>query len=68
MVEVHQKIEALHVGGADEGTKSERPLVVRSHWNRDDLVILRLGDGEEIAVRAKELRAAVENATNTARF
>lgn len=66
MLKVHQEIDAYQVGGTDEGKKRDVPLVVRSHWNRNETVMLRIGD-EEVFVAAKDLRAAIDNATNVPR-
>lgn len=42
-------------------------VIVRSHWNNDKMVELVVGT-ETVKVLASDLRAAIENATNTNRF
>lgn len=44
----------------------EEKLVIASHWNSDRLVHLKYGD-LDIVVPAGELKAAIDNATNTAK-
>ena len=39
---------------------------VRSHWNHDSMVIIEVGK-EKVSVSARELQAAIANATNTVR-
>jgi hypothetical protein len=42
-------------------------VIVRSHWNNDKMVELVVGT-ETVRVLARDLQAAIENATNTNRF
>lgn len=42
-------------------------MYVTSHHNRDAMVVLEL-NGRKLAVEAKDLLAAVKNATNSARW
>lgn len=39
-------------------------MTVRSHWNREELVILEF-EGKSVTVGRKSLMLAIENATNT---
>lgn len=66
MIKVHQEIEAYIVGGPAE-SKTTDPVIVRSHWNDDKMIVIRV-EGSEVAVRAKDLVEAAKNATNTARW
>jgi hypothetical protein len=43
------------------------PMLVNNHWNDNNMVELIIGD-EKIIVLAKDLQAAIENCTNTARY
>lgn len=48
--------------------KPKKPLVlVRSHWNRNSMIVIEIGD-IEVTVIAEDLKAAIDNATNTKRF
>lgn len=47
--------------------QEEETITVESHWNIDSLIGLSVG-GRVVYVDAKELEAAIRNATNTARF
>lgn len=42
-------------------------ILVQSHWNDDKMVVIEIGD-EKRSIMAKDLKAAIDNATNTARF
>lgn len=42
-------------------------VLIESHWNRPELVRLVI-DGKVAVVSARDLIAAVKNATNTARY
>jgi len=41
---------------------------VRSHWNRNEFIVVQIDDGDEITILAKELKAAIDNSQNMARF
>ena len=48
----------------DDMDKSrDEALVVESHWNRTNMVVLRIGD-EKVTVLADELRKAADNCPN----
>lgn len=38
-------------------------LSVQSHWNRNEFVVIKVGS-ELVTVRANQLQAAIDNATN----
>lgn len=40
---------------------------VSSHWNRDSMVVLEVGD-QRVTVSARDIHAAIMNATNVARY
>lgn len=46
---------------------TDEPLCVESHWNDKDLVVLSIGY-KTVTVSARDLEAAIKNATNTNRF
>lgn len=53
-----------------EGNKVEtdsRTLIVKNDWVWNNMVVLEL-DGRQIQVSAKDLKTAIENATNTNPF
>ena len=45
----------------------EEVLAVSSHWNQNELIGLDIG-GRVLYVAAKDLEAAIRNATNTSKF
>ena len=65
MIEITNKVPIYEVGGeqveAEAGDKVQ--LLVKSHHIHSDRVIL-VCDGEEIVVIARDLEAAIQNATN----
>ncbi len=49
----------------DAANAASPPTVgIHSHWNRNDLVIIEI-NGKQLTVVAKDLEAAVRNATNS---
>ena len=66
MIKVRNEVAVIETNGK-ETQGLERPLlIVASHWNWDDRVELTVG-GDRITVLARDLIAAVNNATNTRR-
>jgi hypothetical protein len=46
---------------------AKQSLMLHNHWNDSNMVVLKI-DEIEITVKAKELKAAIDNCTNTAKF
>jgi len=45
-----------------------KPCVeINNHWNNDKIVVIVI-EGKSLELSAKELKAAIDNATNTARY
>ena len=65
MIEVKQIVEIMEEG--DEQYPENKKIVVSSHWNHNDWVVLKVGK-REFAVDADDFRAAIENATNVSRY
>lgn len=66
MIKVSSQVTIYEMNGKE--TTIERPrLVVKSHWNNEDFVILIFED-KEITVTAKDLVAAITNATRINRW
>jgi len=65
MIEVKQTIEIVEENGK-QWPEGEH-IVVSSHWNHDEWVILKVGK-REFAVLGRDLTTAIENATNINRF
>ena len=61
------EIPVYEKDGKEVKSVGERLLVVLSHWNRNEFVRLQV-DGVDVTVSSRDLKAAIENATNTARF
>jgi len=61
------EVSVYEKDGKEVDRVGERLLVVLSHWNRKEFVRLQVGDAD-VTVSSRDLKAAIENATNTARF
>ena len=71
MIKVENIVNVYEVDGKEKSPHGAdgQKLIVRSHWNRNEMVVLRLpGEGApEFTVTARDLQAAIVNATNTNR-
>lgn len=67
MIEVESKVRCYEIDGKDTPMIDTPRIIVRGHWNIDTFVVLEI-DGKRYTVSAKDLHAAINNATNTARF
>ena len=67
MIKVVNEVEIYEIGNGVEAASGTKPLLVQSHWNLPERVILKRGT-MEITVLADDLIAAIKNATNTERF
>ena len=65
MIEVKQIVEIVEENG--EQWPEGKRIIVSSHWNHREWVILKVGR-REFAVLARDLTTAIENATNINRF
>ncbi|MBU6232250.1 hypothetical protein KGP36_06470 [Patescibacteria group bacterium] len=66
-MEVQNKIRVYEIDDNDTPIGSDYLMIIRSHWNDEDMVILELpleAKGKSVTVVAKDLRMAMENATN----
>ena len=68
MLKIKNEIECYEKDGAEIQAGQDSPiLIVESHWNRADFVVVKFGK-TELTVAADELMAAIKNAINTARW
>lgn len=67
MIKVISKVELVELNGKDTGVLDRPILTAESHWNDSSLVVLTIGE-TTFSVKVKDLIAAINNATNTARF
>lgn len=68
MIAVQNTVKVYEIDEADlRSVADAQPILVRSHWNNNNIVILEIGD-RKYTVVAKDLKTAIDNATNTARF
>jgi hypothetical protein len=66
MIKVSSEVTIYETNGKENSVPMP-VLSVASHWNRDSLVILEIA-GQKVTVSAKDLQAAITNATNTVRY
>lgn len=67
---VRTEVDVRELDGQDLPPGRQLKVEVSSHWNRRELVILRVGplrDHEVVAFDAEQLRKAIQNAQNTDR-
>lgn len=68
MIEVTNNVKVYQEANGKHELDQVPDLIVKSHWNRPEFVVLVLPDNTHITVSAKDLAAAIKNATNTARW
>ena len=66
MIKVEQKITVYEKNGRDETPGETLEIGINSHWNRDSMIVISIGD-DTYTVVADDLSAAIENAQNTNR-
>lgn len=67
-IDVMSKVQIYETDGEESSTGLEYPMVtVKSHWNDDRMVIIRVDKGHEVTVLGRHLLTAVENAMRTAK-
>lgn len=66
ILEVECKVKIYEINGDESGIiPAEDKLIVRSHWSRRNLVVIKFCD-KEITIDAGDLSLAVQNATRLA--
>lgn len=68
MIKVENFVECYEVEGKDVSLFRSPKLIVRSHWNRNEMVVIETPDGTKYTVLIKDLNAAISNSGNSARF
>lgn len=66
MIKVANEITVYEVNGKKTDIVPTPTMAVLSHWNQNSLVVLDVA-GTKVTVAARDLQAAIHNATNTAR-
>lgn len=66
-IKVVSQVPIREIDGKELGVTPALPeIIVRSHWNRNELVVLEI-DGKKYTLAATDLQGAISNATNTRR-
>lgn len=66
MIKVSNEVPVYEIDGTATSGIPQPTIGVGSHWNRDNFVVLTV-DGKKITVCARDLKAAVDNSTNSVR-
>lgn len=67
MIKVINELDVVELNGIEVPPGSEGKITVLSHWLRDQLVVLEI-EGKRYTLKARDLQAAITNATNTVKF
>ncbi len=68
MIKVTCEVKVYEVDGKEaKHSPSDEPVIVSSHWNYRDRVVLTL-NGKSVTVLADDLEKAINNATNTNKY
>lgn len=62
-IRVQSAMNIYEIDGTDTSGLKLPQLLVESHWNRRNLIVLDVG-GKRYTVDADDLRAGIQNATN----
>jgi hypothetical protein len=57
-MEIESKITVYEVDGQENYRQND--LSIKSHWNRDEMVVIKVGCSKSLTVTASELIKAVE--------
>jgi len=70
MIDTINTVEVYEVDGSEcLMIPSEKPKIrISNHWNKNILVCLELEGGKTYTVSAKDLKSAIDNSTNTAKY
>jgi hypothetical protein len=64
-MKVESKVTIYEVAGSEPALGADRQEVtVKSHWNRDEFVVLEVPGALAITVAAADLKRAIDNAGN----
>lgn len=64
---VVSKVTIYETDGNESSGLNFPELLVESHWNRSEMVVIRVGKHQCVTVLASDLQAAIRNATNAGR-
>lgn len=68
-ITVTNEVDIVEIDGKDIPPVGKRQkLIVKSHWNRNELVILTVDGNTTFTVNGKDLCEATKNAQNIARY
>lgn len=68
MIKVRSEMDIFEVDGKKPEDYPPPKLVIESHWNCPNRVVVVLPDGKRFTVIVSDLDAAIRNATNSNRY
>ena len=71
MIKVKSEVEIREHKDIPPSERENGKFIILSHWNNDELLTIvppQYAQGNGFTVSKKDILAAIENATNTARF
>ena len=63
-LQIRQSVEVYEIDDEDVGIGENFYIGVDSHWNRDEMVVLKLGS-KSYTVLGRDLKTAIDNAMNS---
>lgn len=63
-IEVTARVQVYEVNGEEVKSIVASYVNIKSHWNRNDMVVLEFKNGVTLTVVASDLEKAIQNATN----
>lgn len=63
-MKVINQIDVVEIDGKETVPRQCSHLLINSHWDKMDLVVLQFQDSRPIAVRKDEIMEAIRNSTN----
>ena len=68
MIKATNEIQCYEINGEDAPMVDVPRLIIESHWNSPDRVVIKLPDGGSFTVLVRDIEAAIRNASNSSRY
>ena len=67
MIRVNSQVKIYEIDATEVEVSYDKSIRIENHWNMNDRVVLHVGE-KAYTVSARDLKAAIENATNVSRY
>jgi hypothetical protein len=67
MIKVSSQVSIQEIDSKSVPIGAQPTVTIKSHWNDQTLVVLEI-DGKNYSMNTMDIQAAIQNATNSARF